>query len=128
MRTKYSEEVKAAVMAALLGGQAMCEVAKAYSIPEGTLKAWGARARKPKRVREVAEVSAVAPEKRIVIGDLLIAYLRANLKTLDAQTVIFSDVEWLKKQSASELAVLHGVMTDKAVRLLEALGASEIAA
>ena len=35
----------------------------------------------------------------------------------------FGDPEWLKKQSAGELAVLHGVAVDKGIRLLEALEA-----
>jgi len=55
------------------------------------------------------------------LGELIVGYLRENLATLASQARDFRDTEWLKKQPASEAAVLHGVLTDKAIRLLEAL-------
>jgi len=126
-KTTYSPETKAAVMAAMLAGQGIEEVAAQYKIPSGTIKSWRVRAKQPTTRRDASDVSSVAPDKRQQIGDLLILYLRANLKTLEAQTAVFADKDWLTKQPASDLAVLHGVMTDKAVRLLEALGASGLA-
>lgn len=114
MTQEYSQDVKAAVMAALMEGQSIAEVAREYSIPEGTIKSW--------RFRQKNEpVAVVATDKRQAIGDLLLGYLEANLTALQAQVKVFSDPDWLKKQDASEAAVLHGVMTDKAVRLLEAM-------
>jgi hypothetical protein len=44
---------------------------------------------------------------------------------LQIQAEAFSDKQWLAKQDASDVAVLHGVMTDKAVRLLEAMSAGD---
>lgn len=41
--------------------------------------------------------------------------------TLREQVKVFRDPNWLKQQSASEAAVLHGVIADKQIRLLEAL-------
>ena len=64
-------------------------------------------------------------EKESEIGDLLIAYLRANLAALKAQAEVFTDKTWLSEQGASEAAILHGVMTDKAVRLIEAFSAHD---
>ena len=63
----------------------------------------------------------VATEKRDAIGPLLIEYLHTNLETLKIQSVFFRDTAWLAEQSAADAAVLHGVMTDKTIRLLEAL-------
>lgn len=60
--------------------------------------------------------------KKEAIGDLLVQYLETNLRTLKAQSEVFADPEWLKEQSASEATMLHGVITDKTVRLLEAMG------
>ena len=114
--------MKAAVMAALLSGQAIAEVAREYKIPEGTIKAWRARA------KDASQVAAVAAGKKEAIGDLLLEYLHTNLSTLKAQAIVFADSEWLRKQGADELAVLHGVMTDKAIRLLEALSRADVAA
>jgi hypothetical protein len=107
-------------MAALLTGQGVTEVAAKYKVPEGTVKSWRARM-KPGAETDVAKV---ATEKREEIGALLIQYLHANLTTLHAQAVVFSDRVWLEKQNAADAAVLHGVLTDKTVRLLEAFGAS----
>lgn len=112
----YSAETKAAAMAALLAGQAVNAVAAEFQLPEGTVKAWR------HRMKGAATETVVATEKREEIGTLLIDYLHANLSTLRAQQIVFADADWLKKQDAGELAVLHGVMTDKAIRLLEALG------
>lgn len=110
-RQQYPEETKAAVMAALLAGQSINQVARDYNIPKGTVSSWWNRGG-----REFAT-------QKSDVGDLLMEYLRANLATLRAQTEVFSDREWLEKQPASDLAVLHGVMTDKAIRLLESLAA-----
>ena len=60
--------------------------------------------------------------KKEAIGDLLVQYLETNLKTLKAQSDVFADPEWIRQQDASEMAILHSVLTDKTVRLLEALG------
>lgn len=102
-------------MAALLAGQGAAEVAAVYRIPEGTVRAWHA---------EMREESGVATRKREEIGALVLSYLASNLVALKAQTVVFADPTWLTAQDAQELAVLHGVMTDKAIRLLEALSES----
>jgi len=110
--TKYTDETKAAVLAALLAGQSINSVAKEYKIPKGTVSAWKNRG-----------VAKKATQKKVDdIGALLISYLQTNLKTLQKQAEFFSDEAWLRKQTASDAAVLHGVMTDKSVRLLEALG------
>ena len=107
-------------MAALLAGQGIQEVAKQYKIPEGTIKAWKSRQ------KDASQVAAVAAGKKEEIGELLLEYLRTNLRTLKAQTIVFSDPLWLAKQDAGEVAVLHGVMTDKAIRLLEALSRADV--
>ena len=114
-RREYSDEIKAQVMAALLVGQSIYEVAKTYKIPAGTVKSWRRNSR---------EFRPVDPQKSSEIGELVLEYLRENLITLRAQVEHFRDPKWLSRQDASELAVLHGVVTDKAIRLLEALDSS----
>jgi transposase-like protein len=118
MRREYDAETKAAVMAALLTGQSISYVAKEYSIPEGTIACWSANMRR-------GTGQSVAYEKRERLGELLVDYLETSLQTLRAQVKFFADEAWLRKQPASELAVLHGVCADKAIRLLEALGKDE---
>lgn len=108
-RQEHSAETKAAVMAALLVGQSISQVAKAYSIPRGTVGRWS------------AELEIERNRKKAEIGELLVEYLKEGLTTLREQVKVFRDETWLKEQSASELAVLHGVIADKQIRLLEAL-------
>ena len=117
-KKQHSNETKASVLAALLTGQSISEVARQYRIPEGTVKAWKSR-------QTDVGVATVATTKREEIGDLLLGYLRANLQTLRVQVEEFRDKAWLSKQDAADVAVLHGVLTDKMVRLLEALGGGE---
>lgn len=112
--SNYSDQLKAQCIAALLAGQTPSEVSRAFGVPIGTLKSWKFRQRNE-------SVATVATEKRERIGDLLLDYLTVTLETLTAQQRVFADEAWLKTQSAEELAVLHGVSVDKAVRLLEGL-------
>jgi transposase-like protein len=119
-RREYSDEIKAQVMAALLAGQSVSAVAREYSLPKGTVSSW----RKAAVEKSLAgRVENSATQKGQEIGDLVLGYLRENLITLKAQAVHFRDPKWLSRQDASELAVLHGVVTDKAIRLLEAIDA-----
>ena len=118
MSSKYSEETKAAVLTALLEGQAVTHVADKYDIPRSTVSTW--------KRRDLGRISeTVATQKKEELGDLILKYLRETLKTLTTQAEFARTKEWLAKQPASELAVLHGVQTDKAIRLLEALSATD---
>lgn len=109
----YSDETKAAVMAALLAGQSIGSIAREYNLPKSTISRW-----------KNSDVPQNGTQKK-QISDLIVDYLRANLEALRAQAVMFSDHQWLAKQTASDVAVLHGVMTDKAIRLLEAFSGGE---
>ena len=110
----HSAETKAAVMAALLSGQSADAVAARYTLPVATVKRW-------KLDLKAKADQLVEPQKKAEVGDLLFDYLRETLTTLAVQVRQFRDPDWLRKQPASEAAVLHGVLTDKAIRLLAAL-------
>lgn len=116
-RNQYSDETKAAVMAALLAGQSVSSVAEEYDIPRSTVGYWKSQNDSP--------LDSVGPEKKEAIGELLLDYLTETLITLKAQAIHFRDKSWLTEQSADQLAVLHGVTTDKAIRLLEALAKAD---
>ena len=113
-RQTYDDQTKAAVLASLLAGQAVSYVAKEYDIPEGTVASW--------KARELRGVNAAdLEEKQAVIGPKLLDYMVAALDTLRAQLIVMGDPEWLRKQSAADLAVLAGVQVDKLMRMFEAL-------
>ncbi len=111
-RRKYDPAVKAQVLAALLAGQGAEKIAQQYLIPVGTVRGWKAKAKAD---------DGVVTQKKEEIGELLLGYLAVSLATLTKQAEFFADETWLRKQDASSVAVLHGVLADKAVRLLEAL-------
>lgn len=110
---RHSDEVRAQVMAALLAGQGVQEVATQYEIDKSVVSRW--RAALPSE-----QLQLVASKKGERIEALLFDYLTETLTTLKEQAVIARERDYITKQPAGELAVLHGVMADKAVRLLEA--------
>lgn len=116
---QHSQEKKAAVMAALLAGQSIREVARDYKIPSSTVGAWA---------KEAKNVQIVPDTKKEELGDLIVDYVRTTLKTLKIQAEHFGDKSWLANQDADAVAVLHGVQTDKAIRLLEAIAAASTGA
>lgn len=113
----HSDAVRAAVMAALLAGQSISEVATSYNIDKSIVSRW-------KRQIPNERLQAVATKKSHDFGELLGNYLATLLKALTAQAEVAGDPAYIKKQPASELATLHGVMADKGIRLLEAAQAA----
>lgn len=119
MRNSYSKETKAAVIAALLGGQSISKVAKDYDIPSGTINSWNTRHNKEENLTNATNASQKKEISDLII-ELLETHLRAAIGIANA-----IDPSYIKKQSASEVAVLLGVINDKAFRMLEALGRAE---
>lgn len=112
MPRKTSDAKRAQVIAALLAGQGAADVARTYKLSQATVS------RIKRGIRE--QLKEVDQEKRDLFGEMIADYLKANFETLTAQAKFCSDEKWLRQQSAENLAVLHGVMTDKAIRILEA--------
>lgn len=115
--TEYSEQMRAQALAALLTGQSFSEVSRMFGIPIGTLKSWKSRSADALDAPDATGAST----KRERIGTLILEYVEEGLTTLREQVKVFRDETWLKQQSASEVAILHGVIADKQIRLLEAL-------
>jgi hypothetical protein len=109
----HSQEVKAQVMAALLAGQGVGEIAEQYSLPKSTVSTWKAELGD-------AQSEQIRTKKSERLDELIYEYLAANLAALREQVEVASDPAYIKRQSADNLAVLHGVMADKAIRILDA--------
>lgn len=112
----HSDEVKAQVMAALLAGQGVTQVADQYHLPKKTVQDWLRQVRSADSVK--AELDE--PEKRDRLAELIGGCLETFLTTIRIQAEQARDPEYIKKQPGSELAVLFGVIADKAFRILEA--------
>jgi transposase-like protein len=117
MGKKYSDETKAAVLTALLAGQAVSYVSKEYNVPVGTVKSWKHRNISEDQLQPVA---TSATQKKADLGQMVLGLLEEELITLQEMTRAVRDPAWIKSQDASEVAVLYGVMQDKAFRKIEA--------
>lgn len=114
MRGKsHDPETKAAVMAALLAGQGVTEVATAYKLDPSVVSRW-------RKQIPAEKLQELATEKGLALDDLILDYLQKNFAALGAMAAVASDESYLRKYPPQQLAVLHGVFADKAFRLLEA--------
>ena len=114
MATAYDDQKRAAVLAALLAGQSVSQIARDYHVSRQAVMQW----------RDKAGISRtpVLRENQDQIGELVAGVLRANLNAVQVLAErVATEEEWFRKQSAADLAVLSGVLTDKSVRILEAL-------
>jgi hypothetical protein len=110
----HTSETKAAVMAALLEGQGVNEIARDYKLPKATVS-------RMKSEISTEKLEQLGTQKKEQIGELIVGYLRTNLHALSVQALHTEDKAWLNKQEAGSLGTLHGIMCDKAVRILEAI-------
>lgn len=115
-RKIHSEEVKAAILAALALGEQPADLEQKYKIPAATIRAW-------KFHQKDTPIAIVATQKREEVGELCVEFLRESFRTLSIQVKHFADPAWLEKQDASQAANLFTTVTDHAFRLLEALEA-----
>lgn len=100
-------------MAALVAGADPPDVAREHAVPLTTVRTWARDLRRENLIN--------GSEKRAELGALVADYLAESLVTLTAHARFARDEDWLRKQNASDVAVLHGVLNDKIVRLLAAM-------
>jgi hypothetical protein len=110
---KHSDATRGQALAALLAGQGIQEVAKKYKIPESTV-------RDIKKTISSEEFAEVRAKKQSQLAELIEGHLHASLKAATELAGQASDAGWRYKQDADKLGVLYGILTDKAVRILEA--------
>ncbi len=95
-------------------------VAAKHGIKRATIYKWLERDKPLVDVNGVV-LSNIVELKKARIGALAMEYLEANFNAQIAQAYVTSDPNYINRQPAGELAILHGVLADKSIRLLEAL-------
>ncbi len=115
-RTSIPDEVKAAAMADLLLMSSGAVAAK-YRLNPKTVSVWKSRELPASQIVPTDFVGL--KKERITL--LMLEYLEANLNAQIAQAYVAADPTYIHRQSADNLAILHGVLADKSVRLIEAL-------
>lgn len=111
----YSPKVKGEVIAALLAGQGVNEVARQYDIDKATVSRW-------KTSLPQQELQQIATERKERLVDLIESHLVASLKGAAKCAEQAHNDEWRNKQPADALAVFYGVLSDKSIRLVEIAG------
>ena len=119
VRAVVSEELKAAVLAdCMLLSPAT--VAAKYGLKANTVRGWKAQECTTALTIVESDPIAIAQKKQRITA-LMLEYLEANLNALVAQAYVSADPTYINRQPAGELAILHGVLADKSIRLLDAL-------
>jgi transposase-like protein len=119
MGQPYDDQKRAAVLAALLAGQSVSQVARDYSVSRAAVINW--------RDKSGIRPAPVTQQKADEIGALVSDVLTNLLTTVSVLAEHSRNEEWFNRQDAADVAVLAGVFTDKSIRILEALESAGIA-
>lgn len=114
MAAPHSNEVKAAAVAAVLAGESVSSVAKQFGVSRAAIVEWR------DKTGITGEVTPVAQQKKHDLGMQVYGLLEDSIAHLRFQLRVTADEEWIKRQTANDLAIYHGVIADKTVRLLAA--------
>lgn len=115
----HPEPTRVAVLADLATGMSIAAIARRHGVDRRTVVRW-------RQAVGLGEATTLMdPKERHTLAELIADYLGEVLHTLTAQARAARDPDWLAGQNARDLAILHGVLNDKAVRLLAALEPDE---
>jgi hypothetical protein len=108
---QFTPEVKAQALALRVAGQSPREIAAATGVHENTIGEWY-------KALPTSTVTKLKRDQRV--DELLQGYLEAVLVALTVQAEVFADRAWIAKANAQQLGILHGIIADKAFRIVEA--------
>lgn len=117
-----SDEIKGQAMAALLAGQGISEVARKYKIGKATAHRLHERI-KAGEIPEGVTAMPFTPEvgaRLVGLDELVSLALGDMIQSVASIAKTVAHEDYIKSQSASEVAVLLGTISDKAFRILEA--------
>jgi transposase-like protein len=114
---RYDAATIAAAVAALRAGEGVAAVARTLDIPESTVRTWGAQ--------HGLDFEEIRAEKKQALEELIAEYMTEGFKTLIAQVQALRDPTYLKQYSPENVAMSHGIMADKLIRVLEAHAAAQ---
>ncbi len=122
----YSAEVKASVLAAVMAGAAMSDVARQFSLPRQTVLRWKNESWRDRGAQDDVSVVSTAHEDEMRRLQLRCRCLSAELlavglESVKAQLKAYSCTDWLRQQTAEGAAELLGATTDTVLRIAEAV-------
>ena len=107
-----SEEIRNRAVASLLSGRTITETAEQLNLPTSTV--FDIKKKIPPELLEGARA-----KKRQELSDRIAGFLDEGFRTQRSAWRLTENREWLEAQSAKELAIFIGVMSDKMFRILE---------
>lgn len=99
----HPPELRAEVVAAVLAGMSIVQAAAQFNLDKGLVSRWVS----------AAGLQPVATEKRPDLQQLILDYLALGFRAMIAQTEVFADPDYCRRQDADKLAIAHGVLGDK---------------
>ena len=103
--TTIKPAIRAAAIADLLAGEQPAAVAATYGLDPTSVRQWKTRY----VTSDSADVPARTPPsvaaQKASMGELIIECLRSKLQAIQAISEVATDPEWVKRQSAAELAL-----------------------
>ena len=110
---EFNYELRSKAIAMFLLGHSPEYVVKELKVNINTARSWHLR-RREILSRELREFYSSTIEMN------LFQTIVESQEAMLAQLKVMKDAQWIRKQSAHDLAVLHGITHDKVIRLLEA--------
>jgi len=116
MALPFKPEIKASIIQRMKDGEDVSSLAREFRILPSTIRNW-------LKAEQLDLNGMRGRENGQVLDEAIFDYVVTALECLTIQAQVFSDESYLKTQSAESNAVLHGVVADKAIRILEATSA-----
>lgn len=113
-RKHHSDAKRAAIIAALLTGQGVSQIADDLKVNHSTVSNYK-RQLTPEQINELNQKRAGR------LDDLLWSHLESNFAAMRAITKHVQSEKYIQRQDPSDLAVLFGVIDDKSIRILDAI-------
>lgn len=110
--TNYPPAVKAQVITAWELGTPKAKIARDLGVSRGYVQ---------QVTRGLPAQALLSSEKKDDLGELIYDYLVAGLRALAVQAREVSDPEYIKKQPADALYLLHGTIADKLILVLRGI-------
>ena len=108
-RTTIDPQIRAAALADLLAGEQPAVVAERHGLNPATVRQWKARLGTAAPVATIVAVPTLRKPaleaQQASLGELIIGCLRSKFQASQAIAAVATDPEWLKRQSAAELAL-----------------------
>lgn len=111
-KTIYPPETRASVVAEILSGHPINEVAKRWNIPQQTAQGWWA-------IDRPTESTNARTRERMV--EHLYDTAFDSLEGVRASARLLQDTSWTRTQSAADIAALVAVLSDRTIRMLGGL-------